>query len=106
MIGMKDVILELRRIDARLVCIRKPRPLPDPLSLARHARYPLGHGPCPKDHAASARHAPAHRAGAEPPPGVGSPVDPYRLGDTMSTRMIAIVALAIAVILVLVLFVL
>ena len=38
--------------------------------------------------------------------GVGSPVDPYRLGDTMSTRTIAIAALAIAVVIVVVLFVL
>jgi hypothetical protein len=37
--------------------------------------------------------------------GVGSPVDPYRLGDTMSTRTIAIVALVIAVVIVVVLFV-
>jgi hypothetical protein len=37
--------------------------------------------------------------------GVGSPVDPYRLGDTMSTRMIAIVALVIVVVVVVVLFV-
>jgi hypothetical protein len=44
--------------------------------------------------------------GAEIAPGVGSRVDPYWLGDTMSTRMIAIAALAIAVILVVVLFVL
>jgi hypothetical protein len=36
--------------------------------------------------------------------GVGSPVDPYRLGDTMSTRTIAIGALVIAVIIVVVLF--
>jgi hypothetical protein len=37
--------------------------------------------------------------------GVGSPVDPYRLGDTMSTRTIAIVALVIVVVIVVVLFV-
>ena len=36
---------------------------------------------------------------------VGSPVDPYRLGDTMSTRTIAIVALVIVVVIVVVLFV-
>jgi hypothetical protein len=39
------------------------------------------------------------------PPGVGSPVDPYRLGDTMDTRTIAIAALVIAVIIAVVLFV-
>jgi hypothetical protein len=37
--------------------------------------------------------------------GVGSPVDPYRLGDTMSTRTIAIVALVIVVVIVVILFV-
>ena len=37
--------------------------------------------------------------------GVGSPVDPYRLGDTMSTRTIAIAALVIAVVIVVILFV-
>jgi hypothetical protein len=37
--------------------------------------------------------------------GVGSPVDPYRPGDTMSTRTIAIVALVIVVVVVVVLFV-
>jgi hypothetical protein len=37
--------------------------------------------------------------------GVGSRVDPYRLGDPMSTRTIAIVALVIAVVIVVVLFV-
>ncbi len=36
---------------------------------------------------------------------VGSPIDPYRLGDTMSTRTIAIAALVIAVIIVVVVFV-
>jgi hypothetical protein len=37
---------------------------------------------------------------------VGSPVDPYRLGDTpMSTRTIAIAALVIAVVIVVILFV-
>ena len=36
---------------------------------------------------------------------VGSSVDPYRLGDTMSTRTIAIVALVIVVVVVVVLFV-
>jgi hypothetical protein len=38
--------------------------------------------------------------------GVGSLVDPFRLGDTMSTRTIAIAALVIAVVVVIVLFVL
>jgi hypothetical protein len=33
------------------------------------------------------------------------PIDPYRLGDTMSTRTIAIAALVIAVIIVVVVFV-
>ena len=37
--------------------------------------------------------------------GVGSPVDPYRLADTMSTRTIAIAALVIAVVIVVILFV-
>jgi hypothetical protein len=37
---------------------------------------------------------------------VGSLVDPYRLGDTMSTRTIAIAALVIAVVIAVVLFVL
>jgi hypothetical protein len=37
--------------------------------------------------------------------GVGSPVDPHRLGDTMSTRTIAIAALVIAVVIVVILFV-
>ena len=37
--------------------------------------------------------------------GVGSSVDPYRLGDTMTTRTIAIAALVIAVVIVVVLFV-
>jgi hypothetical protein len=37
--------------------------------------------------------------------GVGSPVDPYRLGDIMSTRTIAIAALVIAVVIVVILFV-
>ena len=37
--------------------------------------------------------------------GVGSPVDPYRLGVTMSTRTIAIVALVIVVVVVVILFV-
>ena len=37
--------------------------------------------------------------------GVGSPIDPYRLGDTMSTRTVAIVALVIAVVIVVILFV-
>jgi hypothetical protein len=38
--------------------------------------------------------------------GVGSPVDiSYRLGDTMSTRTIAIAALVIAVVIVVILFV-
>ena len=38
--------------------------------------------------------------------GVGSPVDPYRLGDTMSTRTIAIAALVIVVVVVVILFIL
>jgi hypothetical protein len=38
--------------------------------------------------------------------GVGSPVDPYRLGATMSTRTIAIVALIIVVVVVVILFIL
>jgi hypothetical protein len=38
--------------------------------------------------------------------GVWSPVDPYRLGDTMSTRTIAIAALVIAVVIAVILFVL
>jgi hypothetical protein len=37
--------------------------------------------------------------------GVGSPADSYRLGDTMSTRTIAIAALIIAVVIVVILFV-
>jgi hypothetical protein len=37
--------------------------------------------------------------------GVGSRVDPHRLGDTMTTRTIAIAALVIAVVIVVVLFV-
>jgi hypothetical protein len=38
--------------------------------------------------------------------GVGSPVDPYRLGDTMDTRTIAIAALVLVIIIAVVLFVL
>jgi hypothetical protein len=38
--------------------------------------------------------------------GVGSPVDPYRLGDTMSTRTIAIAAFVLVVIVIVVVFVL
>jgi hypothetical protein len=37
--------------------------------------------------------------------GVGSPIDPYRLGDTVSTRTIAIAALVIAVVIVVVLLI-
>ena len=38
--------------------------------------------------------------------GVGSPVDSYRLGDTMSTRTIAIAAFVLVVVVIVVVFVL
>jgi hypothetical protein len=41
-----------------------------------------------------------------PPGGVMSPVDPYRLGGTMSTRNIAIAALVGVVVIAVILFVL